>query len=224
MSVYIPSDKLSFDNLSLQLPEVGLLQNIDIYLSESEKIYFYSENALWPKELLRLIHDPTLRIKGEIKLDKVLLKEKKLTFAQKMDIGFVAKEWPLFFDWTLYDNLKFILDHGQLNLSKLTIDQLLESFHLTDVKDQKLETLSLDHHFLTKYIRAILLNPSLVVISDPLENLKIETIERVAQHLDAYIKERKASAIIAVSNLNQMKGIPARVYHINESGVKTLEV
>ncbi len=186
-----PPDKIALKNISLDL--------------ESRTIIVVGPNASGKTTLLKLvslIHKPW---KGKILVDRKdywsLDRREQLSIRRKI---VYVHEKPVFIRGTILDNILLGFKIRGINTSKTDlaekISELLKIFNLDNILDLKPKTLSAGQLQLVSIIRALALEPELLVLDEPTANLDNEKRKILFEYLEEYINKNSRRRIIIATH------------------------
>jgi lipopolysaccharide export system ATP-binding protein len=127
-----------------------------------------------------------------------------------MGMGYLAQEPSVFFDMTVEQNILCILEitekrHGLFSKSQKNqrLEELLEELHLTKLAKKKASTLSGGERRRLEITRALIGEPSLLLLDEPFANVDPLTIENVKQMM-SYLKKKGISILITDHNAREI--------------------
>ncbi|MEM6346678.1 MAG: ATP-binding cassette domain-containing protein [Bacteroidota bacterium] len=161
--------------------------SLDIELTEGELWCVMGPSGSGKTSLLRLLA-------GLMKPDEGLIQTPEKTFysakvnlsPQQRGLGFVFQDYALYPHWNVWQNLKFALPKGE---SEDKISAILRQFSLLDLAKHPIDRLSGGQKQRIALLRALLQNPKLLLLDEPLSALD-EALRR--QWQDDLIAWRKA--------------------------------
>ncbi|MGC1879294.1 MAG: LPS export ABC transporter ATP-binding protein [Rhabdochlamydiaceae bacterium] len=138
----------------------------------------------------------------------------------KMGMGYLAQEPSVFRQLTVEDNLTCILE--TLNLSreerKIRLQTLLGELHLTPLAKKKASSLSGGERRRLEITRALIIQPSLLLLDEPFANidpLAVNDVKTMIRHL----KGKGISVLITDHNAREIFSIVDRSYLIRDGKV-----
>lgn len=138
----------------------------------------------------------------------------------KMGMGYLAQEPSVFRLLTVEDNLNCILE--TLNLSdeerKARLQSLLGELHLTSLAKKKASNLSGGERRRLEITRALIIQPSLLLLDEPFANIDpiaVNDVKTMIRHL----KNKGISVLITDHNAREIFSIVDRSYLIREGKV-----
>lgn len=164
---------------------------------------------------------------GLIKPDKgqVYFKDHEIThFAiherAKMGIGYLAQEPSVFRSLTVEENILCILETLPLTKSerKGRLEELLAELNLTHLRKKKAITLSGGERRRLEITRALVTQPSLLLLDEPFANIDPLAVADV-KHLIQHLKQKGISVLITDHNAREIFSIVDRSYLIKEGKV-----
>ena len=128
----------------------------------------------------------------------------------QMGMGYLAQEPSVFFDLTVEQNILCILEitekRHQLyskKEKKHRLEELLQELHLTSLAKKQASTLSGGERRRLEITRALIGQPSLLLLDEPFANVDPLTIENVKQMMQ-YLKKKGISILITDHNAREI--------------------
>ena len=138
----------------------------------------------------------------------------------KMGLGYLAQEPSIFRSLTVEDNILCILE--TLPLSKKEREQrlqeLLQELHLEHLRKKKSATLSGGERRRLEITRALVTQPSLLLLDEPFANIDPLAVADV-KHLIKMLKKKGISVLITDHNARESFSIVDRSYLVQEGKV-----
>jgi lipopolysaccharide export system ATP-binding protein len=167
-------------------------------------------------------------IVGLIKADagKITLDSKDITLDPMhiralKGIGYLPQEPSVFRKLTVADNLRAVMEirsdlsEGQI---ELTIEELLQEFHIEHLRHQIALGLSGGERRRVEIARALATHPQFILLDEPfagVDPISVEDIKRIIEHL----KQRGIGILITEHNVRETLGICDRAYIVNAGKV-----
>jgi lipopolysaccharide export system ATP-binding protein len=136
-------------------------------------------------------------------------------------IGYLPQEPSIFRKLSVADNLRAVLQirsdltSGQ---EELVIEELLEEFHITHLRNQLTLSLSGGERRRVEIARALATNPHFILLDEPfagVDPISVEDIKKIIAHL----KDRGIGVLITEHNVRETLGICDRAYILNDGKV-----
>ena len=128
----------------------------------------------------------------------------------QMGMGYLAQEPSVFSDLTVEQNILCILEitekRHQLfskNQKQQRLEELLEELQLTSLAKKKASTLSGGERRRLEITRALIGQPSLLLLDEPFANVDPLTIDNV-KHMMGYLKQKGISILITDHNAREI--------------------
>ena len=167
-------------------------------------------------------------IVGLVKADagKITLNSKDITFDPMhvralKGIGYLPQEPSVFRKLSVADNLRAVMEirsdlsEGQI---ELTIEELLQEFHIEHLRHQIALGLSGGERRRVEIARALATNPQFILLDEPfagVDPISVEDIKKIIEHL----KQRGIGILITEHNVRETLGICDRAYIVNAGKV-----
>jgi len=138
----------------------------------------------------------------------------------KLGIGYLAQEPSIFRSLTVEENILCILE--TLNLSRAEeqarLVALLEELHITHLRKKKAATLSGGERRRLEITRALVTEPSLLLLDEPFANIDPLAVLDV-KHLIGHLKQKGISVLITDHNAREIFSIVDRSYLLQDGKV-----
>lgn len=164
---------------------------------------------------------------GLIKPDagKVFFNGKDITRAPmhkraRMGMGYLAQEPSIFRSLTVEENLLCILEtlHFTRKERVARLEELLEELHLTPLAKKKAQALSGGERRRLEITRALITNPSFLLLDEPFANIDPISIAEV-KHLIEHLSAKNISILITDHNAREIFSVVHRSYIVSEGKV-----
>ena len=158
---------------------------------------------------------------GEITLDSQDITHHPMHLRAQLGIGYLPQEPSVFRKLSVADNLRAVLQirsdltEGQ---TELVIEELLQEFHITHLRDQIALGLSGGERRRVEIARALATDPQFILLDEPfagVDPISVEDIKKIIEHL----KERGIGVLITEHNVRETLGICDRAYILNDGRV-----
>lgn len=205
------SSLLSIDSLEKVFFEdsnpISAVKNISFDLRESEILVIFGRSGSGKTTLLHLIAGLENVSRGSILFQSNLINEMapdELTLLRRDNIGFVYQFHHLVSEFTAMENvsLPLILNGSKRYEANNKAKFLLNNFGLGHRENHKPSELSGGERQRVAICRALINEPSLVLLDEPTGDLDRETAKQVIKELKDYLNHSKASLIIATHDRN----------------------
>ncbi len=106
-------------------------------------------------------------------------------FNQRKKFGYMPEQRSLFLDLSLYDQLKFLGELKGLSIEYINkqVNELCERFDLVDKKEVCLNKLSKGQQQKVQLMAALIHNPEVLILDEPLNGLDFYSVQIVMQEL-----------------------------------------
>jgi len=206
------NDLLKITQLSAGYGEAVVLQNISLQLAEGQTLALLGRNGTGKTTLLDTLAGATKQHAGQIEFAGHALHKLPSHQRAAIGVGWVPQERNIFKSLTVHENLTAVARgsrQGQTGRS-WTPDRVYEMFpRLAERKTNLGTQLSGGEQQMLAVGRALVLNPRLLLLDEPLEGLApiiveelLRAIARITREegLSAIIVEQHPQAILAISD------------------------
>lgn len=180
-----------------------VINNVSLHMKQGEIYGFVGPNGSGKSTFLKIILNLVTPDNGYVKLfDKKM--NSSHTYKLLSDIGSII-EYPYFYTkLTGRENLQLHCEY--MKIPALTkIDDVLELLKIEDAADKVVESYSVGMKQRLAIARAIISNPSVLILDEPLNGLDPEGIVEVRNLILDLKKERKMSILISSHILSEME-------------------
>jgi branched-chain amino acid transport system ATP-binding protein len=206
------SDLLQIENLSAGYGEAVILTDISLSLAQGETLALLGRNGTGKTTLINTIAGATRQHAGSITLNGGALHKLAPHLRAAAGIGWVPQERNIFKSLTVHENLTAVARAGRPDATSApwTPARVYEMFpRLAERKTNLGTQLSGGEQQMLAVGRALVLNPRLLLLDEPLEGLApiiveelLRAIARITRDegLSAIIVEQHPQAILAISH------------------------
>lgn len=158
---------------------------------------------------------------GDIFLDDLRVTDYPMHSRARLGIGYLAQEPSVFRKLSVADNLRAVLQiRGDLSAgqAELLIEELLEEFSITHLRDQIAMGLSGGERRRVEIARALATEPRFILLDEPFAGVDpISVID--LQQIIAHLKQRGIGILITEHKVRETLEICDRAYILNNGGV-----
>ena len=200
------AELLKVDNLSAGYGEAVVLHDVSVSLQQGQTLALLGRNGTGKTTFMNTLAGATRQHGGSITLDGVVLHKVPLHLRAQAGIGWVPQERNIFKSLTVDENLTAVARPGAW-----TPARVYEMFpRLAERKTNLGTQLSGGEQQMLAVGRALVLNPKLLLLDEPLEGLApiivqelLRAIRRITREegLSAIIVEQHPQAILAISDV-----------------------
>lgn len=214
---------ISLEGVDIRQMNHQVFSNITLKIENGEFLYLIGETGSGKSSLLKALYGELKVDAGNITvadIDLTKIKQKEIPTLRRK-LGIVFQDFQLLTDRNVSDNLEFVLKAtGWKNKAeiKARIDEVLESVHLSGVKDKMPYELSGGEQQRAAIARALLNHPELILADEPTGNLDPEKSEKIIELLKE-INAKGTTILIATHDYSIIKKYSARTIKCAENKV-----
>ena len=214
---------ISLEGVDIRQMNHQVFSNITLIIENGEFLYLIGETGSGKSSLLKALYGELKVDAGNITvadIDLTKIKQKEIPTLRRK-LGIVFQDFQLLTDRNVSDNLEFVLKAtGWKNKAeiKARIDEVLESVHLSGVKDKMPYELSGGEQQRAAIARALLNHPGLILADEPTGNLDPEKSEKIIELLKE-INAKGTTILIATHDYSIIKKYSARTIKCAENKV-----
>ena len=214
---------ISLEGVDIRQLNHQVFSNITLKIENGEFLYLIGETGSGKSSLLKALYGELKVDAGNITvadIDLTKIKQKEIPTLRRK-LGIVFQDFQLLTDRNVFDNLEFVLKAtGWKNKAeiKARIDEVLDSVHLSGVKDKMPYELSGGEQQRAAIARALLNHPGLILADEPTGNLDPEKSEKIIELLKE-INAKGTTILIATHDYSIIKKYSARTIKCAENKV-----
>jgi branched-chain amino acid transport system ATP-binding protein len=194
---------LSIENLRAGYGEAIVISDVSLNLGEGQALALLGRNGMGKTTLVNTVVGVTRYFGGKIALDGVDITKLRPDQRAHIGIGWVPQERNIFKSLTLHENLTAIARPG-----RWTIDKVYALFPRLDERRANLgNQLSGGEQQMLAVARALVLNPRIMLLDEPLEGLAPIIVEELLAALRRVIRDEGMSAILVEQNAKKILGV-----------------
>jgi branched-chain amino acid transport system ATP-binding protein len=196
-------DLLAIDDLSAGYGEAVVLTGISIALPQGQALALLGRNGMGKTTLVNSIVGVTRYLGGAIRLDGQDITGLRPDQRAHAGIGWVPQERNIFKSLTVDENLTAVARPGPW-----TTDKIYALFPRLKERQRNLgNQLSGGEQQMLAIGRALVLNPRLILLDEPLEGLAPIIVEELLNALGRIIRDEGTSAILVEQNAQKILGV-----------------
>ena len=190
------------ENLSKNYSENKAVENISFKITENEVVGLLGPNGCGKTTTMAMILGLLKPSKGEILIDGMNIEKNRIKLLHKMN--FISPYIELPKKLTVKENLIVYARLYSVKNINERISYLSETLRLNDFLNKKTGELSSGQKNRTSLAKALINNPSILLLDEPTASLDPETGDFVRTFLENYKKEKKISILLASHNMNEV--------------------
>ena len=217
---------INLEGIDLHQTDQQVFSNITLKIDAGEFIYLIGETGSGKSSLLKAFYGELKVSAGNITIagiDLNKIKAKEIPNLRRR-LGIVFQDFQLLSDRTVFENLSFVLKAtGWTDKTKISnrINEVLESVHLSGVKDKMPYTLSGGEQQRAAIARALLNHPEIILADEPTGNLDPGKSEKIIELLQE-INATGTTVLIATHDYSIIKKYAARTLQCSDKKISEI--
>jgi branched-chain amino acid transport system ATP-binding protein len=196
-------DLLTIERLCAGYGEAVVLSNISLSLVEGKSLALLGRNGMGKTTLINSIVGVTRYFSGAIALDGADITTMRPDQRAHAGVGWVPQERNIFKSLTVHENLTAVAQPG-----RWTPEKVYTMFPRLDERRKNLgNQLSGGEQQMLAVARALVLNPRVMLLDEPLEGLAPIIVEELLTALRRIIRDEGMSAILVEQNAKKILGV-----------------
>ncbi len=206
---------LRIEQLSAGYGEAVVLSGISLSLAEGKSLALLGRNGMGKTTLINTIVGVTRYFCGTIALAGVDLTRLRPDQRAHAGVGWVPQERNIFKSLTVHENLTAVAQPG-----RWTTEKIYTMFPRLGERRQNLgNQLSGGEQQMLAVARALVLNPRVMLLDEPLEGLAPIIVEELLGALRRIIRDEGMSAILVEQNAKKILGVTDHAIIIERGAV-----
>jgi lipopolysaccharide export system ATP-binding protein len=157
---------------------------------------------------------------GEIFFDEHNISNLPVYKRARLGIGYLPQEASIFRKLTVGENIKAILENRDLDKKEMEIiiRELLEEFHIENLRDRKGFQLSGGERRRVEIARALAADPAFILLDEPFAGVDPIAVNDI-QDIIRYLKKRGLGVLITDHSVRETLSITDRAYIMHEGKI-----
>jgi len=208
-------DLLTIERLSAGYGEAVVLNEVSLALAEGQSLALLGRNGMGKTTLVNSIVGVTRYRGGAIRLDGRDITRLRPDQRAHAGIGWVPQERNIFKSLTVEENLTAVARPGAW-----TTTRVYELFpRLAERRFNLGNQLSGGEQQMLAVGRALVLNPRLMLLDEPLEGLAPIIVEELIAALTRIVRQEKLAAILVEQNAHKILGVTDRAVILERGAI-----
>jgi lipopolysaccharide export system ATP-binding protein len=211
---------LRAENLIKVYKKRTVVNNVSVEVNQGEIVGLLGPNGAGKTTSFYMIVGLIKPNEGRIFLDKEDITNLPMYQRAKRGVGYLAQEASVFRTLTVEENIMAVLEMTDLpkNVQKEKMEDLLEEFSLTHVRENIGMVLSGGERRRTEIARALAVDPKFVLLDEPFAGVDPIAVEEI-QTIVAKLKSKNIGILITDHNVNETLSITDRAYLLFEGKI-----
>src|ERR1043165_5558163 len=209
------AELLAIENLRAGYGEAVVLPRVSLSLAEGQSLALLGRNGMGKTTLVNSIVGVTRYFSGTIRLEGRDIKRLRADQRAHAGVGWVPQERNIFKSLTVEENLTAVARPGAW-----TTEKVFAMFpRLAERRRNLGNQLSGGEQQMLAVGRALILNPRIILLDEPLEGLAPIIVEELLAALRRIIREEGLSAIFVEQNAKKILGVTDRAAIIERGAI-----
>ena len=198
--------------LSKEFKSFKAVDNINLKIEEGKIYGFLGPNGAGKSTTLKMLLGLVKPTKGQVKILDMDINKNREDILSK--IGALIESPSYYGHLTAYENLEIL--RRVLKLEKNSIEEVLKTVKLWDVRNKKVKEFSLGMKQRLGIAEALIGNPKLLILDEPTNGLDPAGILEIRELIKSFSKEKGITVIISSHILSEIELIADNVGVINK--------
>ncbi|BFU76826.1 ATP-binding cassette domain-containing protein [Arcobacter sp. 15-2] len=211
---------LTLNNISKSFDNNEILKDITLDIEKGKIISLLGKSGSGKSTLLNIIAGFEQSKTGILCLNNKILSDQKIFIEpQKRNIGFVFQNYALFPHMTIFDNITFGIENYQKEEKNKIAKELLELVHLSGYEKRYPHELSGGQQQRVALIRAMALNPELILLDEPFSGIDTMLKSQIQKELLQILKSTHKTAIIVTHDSSEAMAMSDKIIYLEDGKI-----
>ena len=211
---------LKTSNIVKEYKSRKVVDNVNIEVSQGEIVGLLGPNGAGKTTCFYMMVGLIKSDSGSVLLNDKNISNKPMFERAKLGIGYLAQEASVFRKLSVEDNIKAVLQFG--NLSKIEqnkkLEELIEEFSLEKVRKNRGDLLSGGERRRTEIARALATEPRFLLLDEPFAGVDPIAVEEI-QKIVFQLKNKNIGVLITDHNVQETLAITDKTYLMFEGSI-----
>lgn len=211
---------LRAENLVKKYKQRTVVNHVSFNVAQGEIVGLLGPNGAGKTTSFYMIVGLIKPNEGDIYLDDENITGDPMYRRAQKGIGYLAQEASIFRKLSVEDNIKAILEMGNLSAErqKEKLEELIDEFSLHKVRKNRGDLLSGGERRRTEIARALAAEPNFILLDEPFAGVDPIAVEEI-QSLVARLKHKNIGILITDHNVQETLSITDRAYLLFEGKI-----
>jgi cell division transport system ATP-binding protein len=220
---------IQFNNVSISRNKILVLKNINISIRRGDFIYLLGSTGSGKSTLLQAICAQQPIQEGNLMVDEIPVHQIDYNTRPylRRKIGLVSDSFPLNNNLSVGQNLDFVLNATDWSgtANKATrVQQVLELLNTPFLENKKIAQLTKKEYVQVLIARALLNNPSILLLDAPVQHLDVQAAQEILRFLYQYAQKNGTTVLFATVNNKIPQFIAGdQVFFCQDNTIKEME-
>jgi cell division transport system ATP-binding protein len=219
---------IELKQISVYQKKTLILDNVNLQIRPGEFVYLLGPTGAGKSSLLKLLYGelPLMEGKGRVfdfELEK--LDELSLPILRRR-LGIISNEYPLLDHYRIEENLEIILRAIQwqdLSQREARLSQVIELLKLSSKRFNYPAELTKTERQRAIIARALLNQPSLLIVDEPTSGLDTESREDILSFIYSFAQATNTAVLFATNDQSIPEQYPGRILRCGSAKVNTIQ-
>lgn len=197
------------------------LKAVDFNIEKGDLVCLLGPSGCGKSTILNLIAGLLSPTKGDIRFNHQSVVK---TEPKDRNIGFVFQNYALYPHMTVFENVMFPLTVGNKKIKKEEAKKIAEKFmaltNIEELRDKKPGTLSGGQQQRVAITRALVQNPEVLLLDEPLSNLDARLRLKIREEIRRLVKEVGITTIFVTHDQEEALSISDKIILLNEGVIQ----
>ena len=216
---------ITINNVTKAFGDVVVLKEFNEVFQDKEFITLLGPSGCGKTTMLRMIAGFEKPTSGEISIDgRVVSSDKTFVPPEKRDIGMVFQSYAVWPHMTVFDNVAYPLKIKKMDKAaiKQKVDWILEAVHLSQYANRIPSQLSGGQQQRVALGRALMAEPKLLLLDEPLSNLDAKLRESMRFEIKEIQKNFGITVVYVTHDQTEAMAMSDRVIVINRGIIQQI--